>query len=170
MLFISIISYLYVPQQFRILKSGPLMLIIITDMMIKFSGTAKRNISLIIVILLTVVFCGSIDLTCDAFRSGGIKARSDVSASHSLIAFPSAAVRGGNAGSNENDQSLEKESLASNVFFRIAKKFLSILECHLTQGSLSLLKHFYKSICIAGCTCIFLLTHIRFIHLKDGRK
>jgi len=140
-------------------------------MMFSFSGTVKRNISLIMIILLAVVFCGSIDLTCDSLScGGGIKGSSGISVSHSLVAFPSAAVREGNNGVNGNDQNLEKESVIADIFCRFAKKLLAILGCSLAQGSLTFLKHFYICICIAGCTCIFLLIHVRFIHLKDGSK
>lgn len=147
------------------------MLIIIAVMMLKFSGIAKRNISLIMILLLTVVFCGSIDLTCDSFNSGGgIKGNSDISVSHSLIAFPSAAVRGGNNGGNGNDQNLEGESVISNISFRIVKKLLALFGFDPTQGLLTILKHFYISICIAGFACLIILTQVRFIHLKDGSK
>lgn len=140
-------------------------------MMFKFSGIAKRNISLIIIILLTAVFYGSIDLSYDSLSyGGGIKGRSGVSASHSLIAFPSMTVRGNYNGSNGNDQNLEKGSGIYNILSGLAKKLLTIIVLGLTQGTLSLLKHYYILICIAGCTCLFLLTHVRFIHLKDGSK
>ena len=140
-------------------------------MMLKFSGIIKRIISLIMIALLAVVFCGSIDLTCDSFSSGaGIKGSSSISVSHSLIAFPSAAVREGSNGVKGNDQTLEKESTVFCIFSRIAKKLLYILSCDFSQGSNNFLKHYFISICIAGCTCLFLLTHVRFIHLKDGSK
>jgi len=140
-------------------------------MMFKISGIARRYISLLLIIFLTVVFCGSIDLTCDSFTSGGgIKGSSVISVSHSLIAFPSANVREGNDGGNGNNQNLEEELITYNTFCRIAKKLLALFGCDLTLGQLTLLKHFFISICIAGWTCLFLLTQVRFIHLKDGSK
>lgn len=139
--------------------------------MLKISGIAKRNISLIMVILLTVVFCGSIDQTCDSFSSGeGIKGVGGISVSNSLIAFPSADVRESNNGGSGNDQYLGKENVISDIFCRIAKKLLALFGCDLTQNPLTSLKHFYISIYIAGCTCLFLLTQVRIIHLKDGSK
>lgn len=147
------------------------MLIIIAVMMFKFSGIAKRNISLIMILLFTVVFCGSIDLTCDSFNSGGgIKGCSGISVSHSLIAFPSTTVREGNNEGSRSDQNLEEESILSNISFRIAKKLLSLFGCDPAKGLRTLLRQFYISICIAGCTCLILLTQVRFIHLKDGSK
>ena len=146
-------------------------MIILTVMMFKNSRIAKRYISLTMIILLTVVFCGSIDLTCDSFSSGGgIKGSSGISVSRSLIAFPSATVREGNNGGNGNEQNLEEEIVTYNIFYRIAKKLLALFGCDLSRGLLTHLKHFYISICIAGCTCLFLLTQVRFIHLKDGSK
>ena len=153
------------------MKSGPLKLIILTVMMFKTPEAAKRNISLIMIILLTVVFCGSIDLTCDPFSSGGrIKGGSGISVSRSLIAFPSASVNESNNGSNGNDQNFKEEITTYNIFCRIAKKLLALYGCDPAQGLLTLLKHYYISICIAGCTCLFLLAQVRFIHLKDGSK
>ena len=118
-----------------LLKSEPHKLIILADMMFNLSGIVKRNISLIMIILLTVVFCGSIDLTCDSFSSGGgIKGSSGISVSHSLIAFPSATVREGNNGGNGNDQNLEEEIVTYNIFCRIAKKLLALFGCDLSRG------------------------------------
>ena len=126
-------------------------MIILTVMMFKNSRIAKRYISLTMIILLTVVFCGSIDLTCDSFSSGGgIKGSSGISVSRSLIAFPSATVREGNNGGNGNEQNLEEEIVTYNIFYRIAKKLLALFGCDLSRGLLTHLKHFYISICIAG--------------------
>ena len=124
---------------------------ILTVTMFKNPGIAKRNISLIMSILLTVVFCGSIDLTCDSFSSGGeIKGSSGISVSHSLIAFLSATVREGNNGDNGNGQKPEEKIVTYNIFCRIAKKLLALFGCDSSRGLLTLLKHFYISICIAG--------------------
>ena len=147
------------------------MLIIIADMYFDFSGKIKNKIALLTIILLTVVFCGSIDLSCDSFSSvGSIKGSSGISVAHSLISFPAAAVSGNNNGDTGNTQNLEKSGVAADIFCRIARKLFAILGSGCPQISLTLLKHFYISICIAGCTCLVLLTHVRFIHLKDGSK
>ena len=140
-------------------------------MTVKSSGTAKRYISLIMIILFTVVFCGSIDLTCDYFSSGGgIKGSSGISVSRSLLAFPSAAVREDNNESSGKDQDLGEEIVTYDIFCRTGKNLLALYDCDLTQGLFTLLKHFYISVCIAGCTCLFLSAQVRFIHLKDGSK
>ena len=95
---------------------------ILTVMMFKNLGITKSDISLIMIFLLAVVFCGSIDLTCDSFSFvGRIKGSSGISISHSLITFPSATVREGNNGDNGNDQNLEEEIVTYNIFCRIAK-------------------------------------------------
>lgn len=123
------------------------------------------------IILLTAACCGRIDLSCESFNSGsGIKGNSDISVSHSLVAFPSAAVSKDNSGNRGNDQNLKEENVISDILCRIVKKLLTLFDCGLFKDPLTFLKHFYISICIAGCTCLFLLTHIRFIHLKDGSK
>lgn len=63
-------------------------------MMIGFSERVKKNISLILIVLLAVVFCESIDLSCESFSSGGgIKGSSNISVSHSWVAFTSGSVR-----------------------------------------------------------------------------
>ena len=140
-------------------------------MTVKSSGTAKRYISLIMIILFTVVFCGSIDLTCDYFSSGGgIKGSSGIAVSRSLLAFPSAAVREDNNESSGKDQDLGEEIVTYDIFCRTGKKLPSLSDCDLTQGLLTLLKHFYISVCIAGCASLFLSAQVRFIHLKDGSK
>lgn len=62
--------------------------------MIGFSERVKKNISLILIVLLAVVFCESIDLSCESFSSGGgIKGSSNISVSHSWVAFTSGSVR-----------------------------------------------------------------------------
>lgn len=140
-------------------------------MISNLSGRAKRNISLAMVIFLTVVFCGSIDLNCDSFSSGGvIRGSSSLAAAHSFEAFPSTAVREDNRGGSGNDQSLGKEIAITDILCRLARKLLEILGCGTAPDSLAVLRHFYISICISGCTCLCLLTNIRFIHLKDGSK
>ena len=143
----------------------------LTNVVSSLSGRAKRNISLAMVILLTVVFCGSIDLNCDSFSSGGaIRGSSSLAAAHSFEAFPSTDVRDDSKGSSGNDQSLGRETAISDILYRIARKLLAIIGCGTGQDSLAALEHFYISICISGCTCLYLLTNIRFIHLKDGSK
>lgn len=140
-------------------------------MMLSFSTRAKRNISLILIILFTVVFCESIDLACDSFSSGGgIKSSSCISVSHSLLAFPSGAVREDNGSSNGNDRAIGEGSTANGFFYRIARKLLAIIGGEPTLGSLASFKIFFISICISGGACLFLPNHIRFIHLKDGSK
>lgn len=140
-------------------------------MTFNYSGIAKRIITMIMIILLTVVFCGSNDLTCDPLSAGGgIKGSGGISVSRSLITFPSAAVREDNNEGNGKDQNLEEKIVLSSSFCRIAKKLLALFGCDPAKGFLILIKRFYISICIAGCTCLFLLTQVRFIHLKDGSK
>ena len=136
-----------------------------------FLGTAKRNISILMIILLTVVFCGSIDLTCDYFSTGGgIQGSRGISISHSLTAFPSPAVREDNGEGNGNSQLLGQGGLASGFLYRIVKRLLYVLDCGLSRDPLTLIRQFYASICTYGCTCLLLLINVRFIHLKDGSK
>lgn len=139
--------------------------------MIGFSERVKRNISLILIVLLAVVFCESIDLSCESFSSGGgIKRSSNISVSHSWVAFTSGSVREDNGSSNGNDGKIGEGNTANGFFYRIARKLLEIIKGEPTLGSLASFRFFFISICILGGACLFLPNHIRFIHLKDGSK
>lgn len=140
-------------------------------MMTSFSEIVKKNISLVLIVLLAVVFCESIDMACDSFSSGGgIKGSSSISVSHSLIAFPSGAVRENNGSSNGNDGKIGEGNTPTGFFYRVGRKLLTVIKGESTLCSLASFRFFFISICISGGACLFLPNHIRFIHLKDGSK
>jgi len=146
-------------------------LTITNDMVLNISGGIKKRITLVMVVLLTAVFCGSIDLSCNYFEPAGVlKGNTSISVAHSLQAFPASAA-GEESNRNGGDpQNIEKGYAASDLFCRIVRKTLVILVCGRIPTSFTYLKNFCLSICISGCAFLFLLTHIRFIHLKDGCK
>lgn len=140
-------------------------------MVFSISGTLKKRITLVMAALITAIFCGSIDLSCDYFEPAGVlKENTSVSFSHSLETFP-ASVACEESNRNIGDpQNLEKGYVTSDVFCRIIRKILGNHGCVRITTLFTYLKHFCLSICISGCTFLFLITHIRFIHLKDGCK
>lgn len=140
-------------------------------MFFSISGTLKKRITFVMVVFLTAVFCGSTDLSCDYFEPAGVlKGNTSVSVAHSLQAFP-ASTAGEESDRNGGDpQNIEKGYAASDLFCRIVRKILMILVCGRIPASFTYLKSFCLSICITGCAFLFLFTHIRFIHLKDGCK
>ena len=136
-----------------------------------FTDTAKRNISLIIVLVLAVVYCGSIDLSCCSFNSGGsINGSKTIDISRSLLASVPAAVREDNGRSSGHDQNIEKVNIASDIFARIARKLAKANGCSSFSESVNYLRYYISSLCICNYAYLFLLTNIRFIHLKDGSK
>ena len=135
-----------------------------------FFITAKRNISLIIIILLTSVCCGSFALSVNTFHSeGGISGCNRTVVSHSLIAFaPSAELE--DSSGNGHEQNLERSTSSSDIISRIARKLLVLLgDCYASE-SITKLRLYFLSICFAAFTYLFLLTFVRFIHLIDGSK
>ncbi len=140
-------------------------------MVFSISGTLKKRIAFVMAVLLTAVFCGSTDLSCDYFEPAGVlKGDSSVSIAHSLEAFPASSACEESNRDSSDPHNLEKRYVTSDMFLRIIRKFLVILGCGRIPTSFTYLKHSCLSICISGCAFLFLLTHIRFIHLKDGCK
>ena len=81
-----------------------------------FRKNCTRNISLLLIALLTAVYCGSIDLSCDAFSAGGIlKGNGYISITRSFIAPVSSSVREDNGRNGESEQNIEKASVASDL-------------------------------------------------------
>lgn len=140
-------------------------------MVFSISGTLKKRITLVMVVLLTAVFCGSADLSCDYFEPAGVlKGITSVSVAHSLEAFPASAAGEESNRNGVDPQNIEKGYAATDLFCRVIRKILVTPGCGRISTSFTYLKHSCLSICISGCAFLFLLTHIRFIHLKDGSK
>lgn len=130
---------------------------------------AQRNIAIVTVIILAAVCCASFDLSFDTLSSGGsIKGSSPVSIPHSLIANTPSSVHENNG--DNNGQSLGRADPASNIFIRIIRKILVSIGGLISTGSRALISHYFLAMCAASCAYLFLLTNVRFIHLKDGSK
>jgi len=140
-------------------------------MVLNISGNVKKRITLIMIVLLTVVFCESIDPSYDSLESSGVlKGNTSVSVAHSLEAFLGSTA-GEEGGRNCGDrQNIEKGYAASDLFCRIIRKTPVILDCSRITVSSAYLKHFGLSIYLSGGCYLFLLILVRFIHLKDGCK
>lgn len=153
------------------LKSTRKGFIIRTVMRFSFSSIVKRNITLILVLLLAVAYCGSIDVSRDDFSTGGgLKAGGTIAVSHSLIASVPAAVTDNSGRSSGPDQSLEKTSPSSDILSRIARKILQTAGFGTLSVSLITFRTYIFSIGISICICLFFLTLVRSVHLKDGSK
>lgn len=140
-------------------------------MKLGFTETAKRNISLVIILLISAVHCGSIDLSYDYFSSGGsIRGSSNTTISRSLIASTPVGLRENDSRSSGSGQNFEKASVSSDIFSKLARKLLQLFGSAQFSESVTFLRNYSLSKCIACCAYLFLLTHIRFIHLKDGSK
>ena len=140
-------------------------------MKLSFSITAKRNISLIVVILLTIVCCGSIASSITTVHSeGSISVCNRVAVSHSLLACAPTAARENSSGSSGDEQNLEKTVPSSDILSRIVRKLLVFLGCSYSSESIAQLRLNFLSICISAYAYHVLLTFVRFIHLIDGSK
>ena len=145
--------------------------IVTGDMGFNICGTHKNTITLIMSVLLTAVFCGSVGLSCEYFEPAGVlKGNANVSISHFLEAFPTSAASEEPNRDSGDPQNLGKRYVPSDMFCRIIRKILVIFDGGRIPPKFTDLKHFCLPIFISGCVFLFLLTHIRFIHLKDGCK
>ena len=134
------------------------------------SHTIKRNIVILLAVLLAAVYCFSSDITSDPFTSlGSISGNSSLAASHSLKSLTCAYLHRNGSHSNEHNQQLEENTRNSHSLSRIARKLLLGL-CSGQNTSTSLQVKYYLIISLFACTYLFLHTNIRFIHLKDGSK
>ena len=133
--------------------------------------TAKRNITLAIILLLTASYCGCFDVSFYAFNEGGsISASSCAAISHSLLTCSPSDVRRDAGADTEHEQSYERSNVVSEMFRRIVRKLRQIPGGSVLSESVLHFKYYFIYICTLSCALLFLLTHIRFIHLKDGSK
>lgn len=143
----------------------------VSVMKTSFFDKAKRIISLVIILLLSAVCYGSIDLSCDVFSPGGsIRGSRSTAISQSLIVSTPPAVHEINSRSIGNEQNHKKANSASHTFGRTAKKILQFLDGFWVHDSSYNFRNYFIRICIACYAYLFLLTHVSFIHLKDGSK
>ena len=136
-----------------------------------FKKNRIRNISLLLIALLTAVYCGSIDLSCDAFGAGGsIKGNGYVSITRSFIASVPSSVREDNGRNGESEQTVEKASASSDILSSIIRRLIKAAGFSSFSESVSHTGCYILSICISVFAYLSLLTGIRFIHLKDSSK
>ena len=135
-----------------------------------FFISAKRNISLIIIILLATVCCGNYDSRNTTFHSKGSISACNRTAAHTLIACTPGTAREDSGSSNGHEQNLEKTIFSSNNLSRIVRKLMVLLGWNHSSESVTKLRLYFLSICISTYAYLFLLTLIRFIHLIDGNK
>ena len=68
------------------------------------------------------------------------------------------------------EQNLEETNASSDILSSIARKFMQISGENLIPDTVFHFKIYFLSICISTFAYLFLLTHIRYIHLQDGSK
>ena len=134
-----------------------------------FTDNAKKIISLFIILLLTAVFCGSFEVSCNSLIAGG-----DISTGSGAISRLSIACShidlGRNAGGSREQEEFEETSSVFDIYGKTARKSLQSSGSGSLSESILSFKSYFVSICIISCAYLFLLTLVRFIHLKDGSK
>lgn len=146
-------------------------MIIVVIMQLNFAKSTKRIISLVLMLLLTIVYCGSIDLSCDALSSGGgIKGSGNISVVHSLIAPSASAVHEDNTRGTDRGQNVKGTYVSSDIISRLAQKICKYTGNGMLSESAVLFRRYSLSICISIYAYLFLLTNVSFIHRKDGSK
>ena len=139
-------------------------------MRLSFTDTVKRKITLVIILLLMLVFCGSIDLSCDVFSPGASIRGNSTAISSSLITSTPLSVREDNDRNFGSGQDLEKASVSSDFSAGLARKLLKLFGSFRIHEASTHFRDYSNSVCITCYAYLFLLTHICFIHLKDGSK
>lgn len=146
-------------------------MIIITAMQLNFTKCTKRIISLLLMLLLTIVYCESVDLSCDALNSGGgINSSGNMSVVHSLIAPPASAVHEDNSRGSDREQNVKGTNVSSDIISRLAQKICKYTGNGMLSEAAVLFRRYSLSICISIYAYLFLLTNVSFIHRKDGSK
>ena len=138
-------------------------------MKLSCTEVVRKRIALVFILLLAAVCCSSFNISSDTFGTGGsISGCKNAAITHSQILCTPQTV-GKDCGS-EVEQSMAKTAAASDLMSRAARKLLQFREVLLLSGSGVSCRIFTRSICILAFAYRILLTHIRFIHLKDGSK
>ena len=134
-----------------------------------FTNNAKRNISLFLILLLTAVFCGSFELSCNSLTEGGkfstdsgLISRLSIACSHIDLSR--------NAGGGREQEEFEETSSVFDIYGKTARKSLQSFGSGNLSESILSFKSYFVSICLVSCAYLFLLTQVRFIHHKDGSK
>lgn len=134
------------------------------------SNTFRKSITFIMMFLLTAVCCVSFDASYDSFSSGGsIKGISQATVSHSLTIFAHTGVNK-NKTTGSSEQNLDNTPVSNHILTRFIKKLMQIIGGSLLTGSAVSFSLYLVTACISGCVCLFCLTLVSFIHLKDGSK
>lgn len=135
------------------------------------NNTFRKSITLIMMFFLTAVCCVSFDVSYDSFSSGGsIKGISQATVSHSLTIFAHTGVNENRSTGNSSEQSLDNTPVSNHILTRFIRKLMQITGgCLPTESAVSFSLYLVTA-CISGCACLFFLTLVSFIHLKDGSK
>ena len=130
----------------------------------------RKITALVMVLVIASVSYGSIDKAYDAGRTGGcLKACGTISIAHSLIAnIPAAHDNNGRSGGHE--EGIEKTTVIWDFFSKIVRKLLQIFDGSLLVSQALHAGTYFLTLCIPGCSFLFYLFLIRFIHLADGSK
>ena len=138
-------------------------------MRLSYTEVIKKNIALLFILMIVAVFCSGFKISSDALGTGGtITGCRNTSISRSMIVCTPQTA--GEDTGTEHQNNLEKSDAASDILSRIVRKLLQFQEGILLSNATISYRIFLTSICIVSCAHLFLLTHIRFIHLKDGSK
>ena len=130
---------------------------------------SKRLILLVIILMLASVSSGSIDKTYATGKPGGsLKACGSISISHSFIANIPATHDKNSGGGLQED--IEKTTVIRGFFGKLVRKLLQLFDGSLLFSSSLQVKYYFLVLCISGCSFLFCLFLIRFIHLADGSK
>lgn len=140
-------------------------------MMLNIVERTKRHIAIIATIILAAACCAGFVCSSDAFSSGGsIKGHTSLSIAGSLIANMPSAVREDSGDTDSRGQNINKADTGAGLFSRLARRLQTICGGSAPAGSRAHFSHYFLTLYMACCAQLFLLTHIRYIHLKDGSK
>ena len=127
--------------------------------------------SLIIIFMLAAVSYGGFDVPYDASNiSGSISVCGGISVSHSLLASAPAGAHENNSKGSGHEQDIEKASVVFDIFGKLIRKLLQLFTGSNLIPAAAHIRYYFLSLCISGCTCLYFLSLIRFIHLTDGSK
>ena len=135
------------------------------------NNTFRKSITLIMMFFLTAVCCVCFDVSYDSFASGGsIKGISQATVSHSLTLFTHTGVNENRSTDSSGEQSLDNTPVSNHILTRLIRKLMQILGGSLPAGSAVSFSLYLVTACISGYACLFCLTLVSCIHLKDGSK